>query len=425
MSRQAPSPRSRFPLIGNLLHLHQDVLGLMMKTFRECGGVGRVRLGPLQVYLVSDPDAIKQVLKDGDTFDKQTRTSQMIGRLTGESLLISNGETWARQRRLMQPLFAPANLRTYLPIMEQEADRLVTDLRQTAGQPVDLAAAMMRVTYRIVERSLFRTAEPEDMERLGEAIGVVLEDIYRRIESPLQVPGWIPTPGQLAYRDAMQQLNARVDTIIDQHLAQPEDDLLGHLMQAGGGSLSRQELRNETITLLIAGHETTANAMVWLLYQLCDLPEIVQRVREDDDEPYLRMVLQESLRLYPPIWAIVRRVTQETELGSYRIPAEARIVISPYVVHRDPAHWAQPKEFRPQRFTPDSLAERHHYAYLPFGGGPRLCIGHAYALMEMQVLTRNLLRAFDLRLAPEARIEPHPGIALRARHGLPMILTPR
>jgi len=423
VSSRAPGPKGH-PLIGSLPELRRDVIGLMTRSFAAHGDLVRFKLGPLTIHLASHPDDVKQVLKQPLAFDKKTRTSDMIHQITGDSVLINNGEAWERHRRLLQPAFAPLELKSFFSLFAKATDDLIAQLETVADrdEPIDISSSMMRLTYRIVEQALFSTDESENMGELERAIFTVLTDTYRRIEQPIAIPRWLPSPGNRAYKTAMGILNKRVYQLIDSHRGQPGDDLLHRL--GGDSSFTETELRNETITLLIAGHETTATALTWLWHALLQHPDAEEEmVRELPNGPLTlehlsalpqtTRTIDEVLRLYPPIWAIVRRVVEETELRGYRLPRNSRLIISPYIVHRHPAFWDRPDTFDPQRALPD-----HHYAYIPYGGGPRICIGHNFARMELKIIAAKLLQRFHFEPIDGQPVEMQAGIVLRPRNGL-------
>ncbi len=430
MSRLAPGPRG-FPIIGCLPELKKDVLGLMMRSFNQYGDVVRFKMGPMVVHLVSHPDDIKRVLKNRTVFDKQTRTSRVIRQVTGESVLVNNGDAWERHRRLLQPAFAPRELKRFFGLISEATDELIRELEIIAdqGKPIDIASCMMRVTYRIVEKALFSTDADHNMAALEQAISVVLADTYQRIEQPVNLPHWLPTPRNRAYHRAMTLLNERVYSLISEHRTQAGDDLLHRLCRES--SFTDTEIRNEVISLLIAGHETTANALTWLWYMLAQHPDaeyaILSELPTGPMTPQhltgleaTTRTVNEVMRLYPPIWAIVRRVVGEQELGGYYLASGSHLVISPYVVHRHPEFWAAPNKFDPQRQQPD-----HHYACIPYGGGPRLCIGHNFASMEANIIVAKLMQRFRFELLPNHPIEVHASIVLRLRHGLKVMVKSR
>jgi cytochrome P450 len=441
-ARRAPGPRAR-PL-ANVLAFRRDVLGLILRMAREHGDVVRMMLGPITVHLLSDPDHARAVLKDVDGYDKSTLTSRMTRPLTGLSILIENGERWRRNRRIMQPAFAPGRMLAFLPLIVREAEAVRERWRaHPRGEPLDVASEMMRLTYRVVEGALLSSRTGPGLGEIEHAITESLAYIYGGLRRGFHFPSFLPTPGNLRFRRARALIDRRVGEIIEEHRRIPRDDLLGRLMEArdedGERRLDDHELRDEVVTLLIAGHETTANALTWLWYAVSGHPQVEQRLREEladvlggrapraEDLPrlaYTWMVIQESMRLYPPIWAIVRRVLRDDVIGGYAISAGSRIVISPFAIHRKPELWDEPESFRPERFAPENSAARHPHAYLPFGDGPRVCIGQHLATLEALVITAVLAQEWRLRLVPGHPVEPDPGITLRAKHGMRMLVEP-
>ncbi len=430
MPTLAPGPKG-LPFIGCLPELKKDVLGLMMRSFAGYGDIVRFKMGPMTIHLVSHPDDIKRVLKNRNAFDKQTRTSKVIRQVTGESVLVNNGDAWERHRRLLQPAFAPLELKRFFTVISEATDELITELETIADRKktIDIASYMMRITYRVIEKSLFSTDANTDMGALEQAIAVVLADTYRRIEQPVSIPHWLPTPRNRAYHRAMALLNERVYSLISEHYAQTGDDLLHRLCR--DTSFTDTEMRNEVISLLIAGHETTANALTWFWHLLAQHPDAEEAILSElpngpitaQDLSSLEATtrtVNEVMRLYPPIWAIVRRVVGEQELGGYDLAAGSSLVISPYVVHRHPEFWTAPDKFDPQRQQPD-----HHYACIPYGGGPRLCIGHNFARMEADIIVAKLMQRFRFKPLPDHPVEAHASIVLRPRQGLKVIVESR
>ncbi len=443
-SRQkAPGPRG-LPLIGNLIAFRRDVLGLLLESRRRFGDVVRYRLGPMLIHVVSHPDHVRQVLVTHQHhYNKDTRSSAKIRGISGEGLLTSSGESWLRQRRLMQPVFQHHRLAWFLPIMTDATAQALKCWQGHAeqGRPLDVASEMMRLTYTIVGRALFGADVTQDVEAVERAAAVVLGHTYRRLERIIDPPLWVPTPGNLRFRRALRAIDTIVYRIIGERSRSAEApvDLLSILLaqrdEETGKGMSSEQVRNETITLLLAGHETTANALTWTWYLLSKYPEAARRVREEAvsvlgerpptfaDLPRLHWttaVVQEAMRLYPPIWIVERHVREDDEIGGYRIPAGSTVAISPWVTHRHPDFWDNPEGFDPERFRPEQVARRHHYAYIPFGGGQRLCIGNHFAMIEAQVIVAMVSRTYRLDLVPGIPVEPLPGITLRARRGLPM-----
>jgi cytochrome P450 len=440
--KTAPGPRGHF-LIGNLVAFRRDVLGLLVDSRREFGDVVRFHLGPMVIHLVSHPDHVKQVLVTHQhRYNKDTRSSAKIADITGPGLLTTSGDAWLNQRRLMQPVFNAQRVVAYTGLIVEAADRMLDswEARAATGQPVDVASEMMRLTCSIAARVLLGSDVSADIHEVEQSATNVMRHTWRRLERIIDPPLWLPTPGNLRFRAAKRRLDNIVHRLIAARRGETgQDDLLALLLKARSdttdGGMTEQQLHNETITLLLAGHETTANALSWTWYLLASNPKWRERAREEvvgllgqraataEDLPRLDLVTQvfhEAMRLYPPIWIMERRVLEDDVIGGYRIPAGSSLEISPYVTHRHPEFWDDPERFDPQRFTAQCSASRPQYAYLPFGGGQRLCIGSHLAMLEARVIVSRVLQRFRLEIVPGFSVEPMPGITLRPRHGLLM-----
>jgi cytochrome P450 len=439
--KTAPSPPG-VPLVGHLPAFRRDVLRLLLDGRRLCGDVVRYRLGPLLVHLACHPDHVKQVLVTHQhKYDKDTRSSAKIRSLTGPGLLTSSGDAWLRQRRLTQPAFAEQQVRRSVDLMVNATAATAARWREFAksGQPLDVASEMMRLTFTIVGRALFGADLSADVEAVERAATVAMGHIWRRLETVFELPPWVPTPRRRHFRRALARLDEVVYRVIAANRDRPEGvtSLLAQFDRrrddTTGEGMSAEQLRNETITLLLAGHETTANALTWTWHLLAQHPDAAERVRAEvaavlgdrpptaDDLPklgYTTTVFWEAMRLYPPIWIMERRVLEDDTIGGFRIPKGSSVVLSPYVTHRHPDFWDRPDKFDPGRFTPERSSGRHHYAYFPFGGGQRLCVGNHFAMAEGLAILAILRRAFRLEPVPGRPVEPQPGITLRARHGL-------
>ena len=367
--RIAPGPPGHF-LLGNLREFRRDVLGLVMESAATYGDVVRCRLGPQVVHLLNHPDHVEQVLqKRSANYDKHTRSSAAIRAVTGDSLLTCNGETWKRQRRMDQPAFHHRQIAGFAEQMTAATEAM---LRSWQGRPeLDISSEMARLTYSIVGQTLFSFDTGEDAATVEKAMRVILPHVFGRLGNLINWPDWFPTPANRRFHRSLAEVDEVVYRIIDQHRqAQadgiPDADLLSMLMRdprrETGAGLDDSQLRNETITFLLAGHETTANALTWTFYLLSRHPEVEQRLLEElaevlggrtptlGDVPkltYTKTVIQESMRLYPPIWIIERRVIEEDVIGGYTLPAGSAVVISPYALHRHPAFWERPEEFDP------------------------------------------------------------------------------
>lgn len=444
--RRAPGPGG-FPGIGCLPEMKRDVLGLMLRGMRDYGDVVRYKLGPLTVHLVCHPDAIAHVFAHPQRYDKNTFASARIRQITGDGLLVTNGEQWEAQRQAIQPAFVSSRIDGFIdPIVARTQAMLDRwDIATSAGEPIDVASEMMRLTYGVVEQSLFSTETRQGMGDIEEAITVALAHVYRKVQNPLAPPAFVPTPANRRFKRAMRTLEELIDRIIAAHRrGEGGDDLLKDLMRGNSGGscphLDDRELRSQTITLLLAGHETTANALTWLWRLLDQHPHVADRLHEEAASVlatgmvardrlsalcYTAMALREAMRLHTPIWAIVRRVIGDDEIDGYRIPGGTRLVISPYVTHRHPEFWTDAEQFDPTRFQPERFRTMHRWAYLPFGGGPRFCVGKNLAWLEGLIVTAMVSHRYRLRLVPGHPVAHDAGITLRCRNGLKMFVERR
>jgi cytochrome P450 len=445
-----PGPGSRPPL-DDLRTLRDGPHAFLLQIARQYGDVVRYPVGPLAVYLVVHPDGVKRVLQDNaKNYSKDTFQYNLLSSITGRGLLTSDGDFWLRQRRLAQPAFHKQRIAGFIGLITGCAEAMLArwDGSAARGEPVDVAAEMMHVALQIVGKALFSVEIGDEADELAQATLVVLDHIVGRARTFGIVPQWLPTPGNLRYRRALRRLEGAVNTTIASRRRAPGDtaraDLLAMLMSARdaetGEGMTDRQLRDEMITVLIAGHETVASALAWAWYLLATDPAaeaklhaelaavLGGRAPEVDDLPDLRYTLavfEEALRLYPPAWIITRKALADDEIGGYRVPANALVVTSPYVTHRQAAVWSDPEAFDPDRFSEARVAGRPRFAYYPFGGGPRVCIGDQFALTEARLIIASVAQRYRLRLVPGHPIAVEPGVTLRPKHGLMMTLEKR
>ena len=424
-----------------------DRLGFLLRAARE-GDVVRLRFGPFVAHLLTHPDQIRAVLADrARAFGKHTRGFRALRLLLGNGLLTSEGEFWLRQRRIAQPSFHRDRIAGFAQAMTRAADDAASRLLAAGerGGRVDASAEMMRLTLRIVGETLLGADVSGESDRVGQALAYLLEDTNRRINLMLDIPLSWPLPRNRRYLASRGELDGIVRGLIEarRRAREPAADLLSMLMEARddetGQGMDDEQLRDEVMTMFLAGHETTANALSWTLALLSSHPWVEARLRDElagvlggraptlDDLPKLRlgrMVLKESMRLYPPAWMIGRAPVQDELVAGFRLPKDSLVFVSPYVTHRHPAFWDNPEGFDPERFTPEREAARPKFAYFPFGGGPRQCIGSGFAQMEAELLLATLLSRCRFALVPGHPVEPEPLVTLRPRHGLLMTVRP-
>lgn len=436
--RIAPGPKG-LPLLGHAWRLRQDILGV----FSEAGfahDVARLRLGPLPLHLLSTPELAKEVLQArAGAFDRRTRSVALLMDITGESLLTANGAAWARRRRLAGPAFHPDRLAGLVPRFASAAAALADGWAGKARpEPlaVDAGAAMAGLAFRVAAEAFFSSDVEGDVEAMELAQADVLSHYWKRMSTLSDWPQRLPNPSRGRYRAGLARIRAVVDRILAARTEKLGMDLLDRLRAEGGkDGLSPSELRNEVLTLLMAGHETTAHAMAWALHHLARNPEAAEAVREEsravlkgrlpgaEDLPKLaqaRAAFQEALRLHPTIWVLERRAIRAETLGGFDIPEGGSVLVSPYVLHRHPAHWTDPERFDPARF----LGDPDHPAYLPFGLGPHTCLGMGFAMAEGVTVLSVLLARFRITAPVSALPRPVAGLTLRVPGGAMLTLHP-
>lgn len=439
-----PSPKPR-PLLGHLSMFRRDPTGFLLDSAREYGDVVHFKFGPQEVYLLNHPDYIRDVLVTNHRNFVKSRGLVMAKKFLGEGLLTSEGEFHRRQRRLAQPAFHRQRINAYATVMTDYGAQ--TRNRWQANETLDISQEMMRLTLAIVGKTLFDANVEAEASEIGKALTDVMQ-LFDRITSPFAgLLEKLPLPSNIRWLKAKQRLDETMYRIIDERRRSGEDrgDLLSMLLLAqdeegDGTGMTNQQLRDEAMTLFVAGHETTANALTWTWYLLSQHPEVEAKLHDEIDTVlggnlptaedvgrliYTEMVFAESMRLYPPAWILGRRVLNDYEVGDYVVPSGAIILMSPWVMHHDPRFYPEPFEFDPERWTPNARESRPRFAYFPFGGGPRVCIGEPFAWMEGVLLIATIAQEWRMRLAPDQRVQTKPMITLRAKYGMRMVLQPR
>ena len=443
----APGPPDHF-LFGSMREIRHDPLRFALEMARHYGDVVRIRFLFWPTYLVHHPDGVKHVLQENQrNYSKDLYPYRMLKPFLGQGLVTNDGESWLQQRRLMQPAFHRKRVAAFGTLITSATVSLLDQWHWYAGrdQPVDVAAEMLRLTLRIAGQALFNVDLSTETEVVGQAVATVNRLLSEYLSAPFP-PLSIPTPRSHRLQAARRTLDRVVHEIIAQRRQQNSDtgDLLSMLLLAReeetGQGMHDQQVRDEVMTLLIAGHETVATALTWAWYLLSQHPEIEQRLHHELDEvlgghlptvehltslSYTRMVTEEVLRLYPPAWIFARKAIAADQIGGYFIPAKSMIVLSPYMTHRHAAFWEDAEVFDPERFAPGRTIGRPHYAYFPFGGGPRVCIGNNFALMEIQLVLATLAQHYRLRPVPGHPVELKALLSLHPRSGLPMTLHGR
>lgn len=436
-----PSPQELLPQVPRI---QKDALSFLLGISQKYGDVAYFAAGSQPVYVVSHPDGVKHILQDQNRrYSKNTIQYNSLATITGRGLLTSDGPFWLRQRRLAQPAFSRPRMLALDKIVVPATRDMLGRWREYAGtgRPVDVDEEMMRLTLEVVGKALFSINLRSEAQRLTGAVLTALDHIVYRARNVIVPPGWVPIPRNLRFRRALKVLDEAVYEMITERRGsgQAGDDLLGMLLLAKdeetGQPMEDVQVRDEIMTMLIAGHETVASALTWTWYLLAQNPGEWERLYREvsgvlggcEPEsgdlaalPYTGQVFSEALRLYPPAWVISRRAVEDDTLLGYPVPAGALVIISPYVVHRREDFWVNPDAFLPDRFDSQLETQRHRFAYIPFGGGPRLCIGSHFAAVEAQLILAMVTQACRLELLPETPVQVDALVTLRPKRGLPM-----
>ncbi|MEU7971640.1 cytochrome P450 [Micromonospora sp. NPDC049089] len=439
-ARRTPPGPPRLAALRMLMVMNRDRLGMMTSAAQRYGDAARLPVGPKSLYFFNHPDHAKHVLADNAANYHKGIGLVHARRALGDGLLTSEGELWRKQRKVIQPAFQSRRIAAQAGQVAEEAAALVERLRRRAGDVVDMSDEMTSLTLGVLGRTLLDT----DLGRfptIGGDFAAVQDQAMFELATLSAVPPVLPLPRQLRFRQSRRRLEGIVDQLVTERGSADDDraDVLSRLIASAGRErdprIGRARLRDELVTLLLAGHETTASTLSWTLYLLDRHPEARERLREEvvsvlgdrlptmDDLGRLRytsMVLEEVMRLYPPVWLLPRKALSEDEVGGYHVPAGADVLICTYTLHRNPRFWDDPERFDPERFDPARSVDRPRYAYIPFGAGPRFCVGNHLGLMEATFATALLVR--DLRLTrPAGRpVVPEPMLSLRVRGGLHM-----
>jgi cytochrome P450 len=444
--RTPPGPRGH-PILGSVVDIQRDNVQTFMDAFRRYGDIIHFR-GPLTINLLAHPDYVKHVLHDSSrNYRRPLFVSDKLKTIVGDGLVANEGDVWLRSRRLAQPAFHRQKIAAFATMMtDTTAEMLDSWQRRGAGERFDIKSEMMHLTLTNLAKALFKADWGKHVRELEPAVAIALSQTFTRLTSPID-PQRFPLPGTRHFNKALETLDKLIYPMIAERRrtasADESPDLMTLLIQARdeetGDVMNDRQVRDEVTGFFIAGHETVSSALTWTWYLLSMNPEAWYRVVAEvhevlgdrrptmDDLPrleYITMVLQESMRLYPPIWVLMRSPVEDDQVGGYDLPAGSTVVLCPYVTHRHPGFWENPEGFDPERFTPERSANRHRMAYFPFAAGPRKCVGESFAMMELQLVVAMVAQRFRLDLVPGQLVFPQPTISLRPRDPLLMVARP-
>lgn len=439
-----PGPKGRF-LLGNMLELSRDWMGFLSRCARDYGDVVFFRFLNVPICLLTHPSDIEDVLVTRQPNFVKSRDYRVLARVLGDGLLTAEGETWRKRRKLVQPAFHHEKIAGYTKVMVECARQMMQGWQD--GEGLDIHRSMMALTLEIVAKVLFGAEIADKAPTVAKALQVMMEEFTKHANLAFVLPERLPLPITWGLRRAIRPLDSIVRSMIRKRRKHPvaSDDLLSTLLETrhdDGRLMTEQELRDEMVTLLVAGHETTTAALSWTWYLLAQHPEVEAKLLSEirdvlgDREPaagdlnqlkYTKAVVKESMRLYPPAWGVGRRALREIDIHGYRLPAGTNVLVMQWITHRDPRFYPEPGRFDPNRWMsePAGTEELPRYAYFPFGGGPRMCIGSTFAMTEAVLLTAAIAQKFRFTLQANQRVEILPSVTLRPKYGIKVFLEKR
>lgn len=441
--KSSPSPKS-YPVLGHLPSLAADVIGFFVKSHADLGDTVFLKLGAWPTLLLRNSADIETVLvKDHMKFHKNSFFWRHVTAIFGKGLLTNEGASWQKQRRLAAPAFSGQRLAAYPEIMVGMTGE--TTARWKDGELRDMHAEMMGLALRVAAKTMFDAEVRSEVAEIHGSVDVLSDEIVARFARPFVIPDWFPLPGNFRYRRALKTIDDLIERIVRERRATGDDkgDLLSMLIKArdeAGKPMSDRQLRDEAVNLLLAGHETTALTLTWALMLLGQHPQIEAALVDEIDAvlagrpptrddlsklKFAEKVVMEVLRLYPPVWSVGREAVEDTEIGGRSVPKGTTIVICSYAVHRDPRFFPDPEKFDPERWAEGYQKRLPRFAYLPFGGGPRICIGMRFAMMETILVLVTLLQRFRYEVHAKERIAPFASITIRPKGGLMATLRAR
>ncbi|WP_372366935.1 cytochrome P450 [Candidatus Uabimicrobium sp. HlEnr_7] len=434
-----PGPKGRF-LSGSVFDIRKDLFGFFEKSVAEYGDIFKFNAFHIKCYVLNHPDYVEELLVKNHTKVRKPWDLRQLSVVLGKGLLTNEGKPWLKQRRAAQPSFQRQRIADYAESMVKHIKNTVDTWQD--GQELDIHKEMMDVALYIAGETLFGTTI-DNIERVGELLDLAMNQFAKMIGgAPL--PLWFPTPKNIKMRWLTYKFDFAIMEIIRERKKNPQsNDLLSHLINIkyeDGSPISDQQVRDEIITLIAAGHETTAITLSWTLYLITQHPKVKTQLFEEIDMvlqgklpcaddmqklPYTVAVIKEAMRFYPPAWGLGREVIEDIEIAGKKIEKNAQVFMLMYIMHRDPRFFENPNDFIPERWTPQFEKQLHRYAYFPFGGGPRLCIGNHFAMMEATLLLAYMLQQCDFELVKKHNVVMHPSVTLRPKNGIRVVIKKR
>lgn len=400
-TQKIPKEPNKHPL-DNVSRFKNDPVAYLKEGFEQHGDIFQFNVLRRTLVATNDPAHVQYILQENNRNFKKSPAYEKLGLALGNGLFTSEGEFWLRQRRMAAPAFHKKEIEAYQNIMQEETDQMLNSWRD--GDEVNMTTAMTHLTLKIISRALLGLSLDDEVGKKVEAVlPPGLKFLIDRIQQPINLPLWVPTTSHREFNKMMQILKEIINNLISaKEKSGSQDDLLGTLIAARddeGKGMTYQQLQDEVLTFFMAGHETTAVSAQWGLWLIKNNPEVEQKLMEaiaSDDDDYIMAIIHETMRLLSPVWLLGRESIQKDQLGSYHIKPKQTIIFSPYLMHKDPRWWEEPESFKPERWLEGKPNPK--YAYYPFGGGPRLCIGNHFALQELRIIFKSMFKHFDIQL---------------------------
>ena len=439
-----PFPEEEHWLFGSGYLIKQNPLKQMDFFIKKYGDVFSLTVPLHKVAVISSPEFARYILQDNSKNYTKSLAYDLLRVLLGDGLLTSEGAVWKKQRKMIQPAFHKRKLEELTGMMIERTEQTVCKFEKYAetGEFFNVLSEMTALTLDVISTAIFSAGVDDKADMVGQQIAILNEYTMDKLRRPIRIPAIIPTPFNMRERKAMQILDGVVYDIIAKRRKEgvSKDDLLSMLMDARdeetGMGMDDKQLRDELMTIFVAGNETSSNALTWTLYQLSQNPAVTDKMVREIDEKldagvvlgfntvhefhYVKQVIEESMRLFPPVWSVGRRTIEEDQIGEFRIEKHTNVLIPLIYLHRSENYWEEPEKFMPERFAPEKRNSIDRFVYFPFGGGPRLCIGNNFAMLEMQLIIIILYRRFRFQLKPGFKVEGEPVVTLRPRHGMMM-----
>ena len=432
------------PFLGNSLSDLKDPLGFLISLRKDYGDAVRIKIGGKRYFIIQSPEAARHVLQENAKNYYKPGTAKMMKRFLGDGLATSNGDLWLKQRRLIQPAFHKKKIENLVKIINGEVSLLIKAwIGDESYQQKNINQSFLKLTLANITKTMFGTDVKKNVDEIASIINKLLAFASSSVTSLVKIPLSFPTPANLKYHKASRDFDTFIFSLIDQRKKENRDtsgDLLDLLLQAyddeSSSYMTAQQLRDEITTIFMAGHETTAQTLSWVFYQLALYPSVARQIRHEVAETdmeeltidslqkmsFTRSVIEETMRLYPPVWIMARKSAADDEIAGFHIPAHSTVLINVYGMNHHSAYWNSPGSFSPARFNDENKKQIHPFAFIPFGGGQRLCIGSLFAMMVMQTVVCRLVLEFDFDIPPGFKAIAEPNVTLRAKGGIRLIV---